>query len=167
MGLRFDCDEWYEIPRSHAVNDKRLISQLPSVWDNWLVYDRKYYSLMTTLEGEMLLQLNNWSYDRRQDPPSYPFVRISLIANFTLEYTRIYLLSGPEEKDRARVLILYRDETLPITIKLLPVTMKEILAKLDEVAETWDYSKPDSWPKIIRGIRFSSEPSTSETSTSE
>lgn len=131
-------EKWYQIPRSYSLDDERLIDKIPSVWQRGsVIYDQKGYHL-TTSRGRnfILLELQHRMDERGNTPKAH--VRITSVPPSMKYSPPTYLLPGHEEEDLARVLFVSWDDEEPAVIKLLPVTMKQILAKLDEIAEASD-----------------------------
>lgn len=124
-----------QIPRSYSLDDERLIDKVPSVWQESVIYDLKSYELsLNYARNFVLLQLH-----QRLKGGRIALKSQVLITSFpsSMKSPTVFLLPGHEEEDPARVLLVPEEEG-PAVIKLLPVTMKQILTKLDEMAEVSD-----------------------------
>ena len=119
------------IPKSYPSKEQHLIDQMPSVWRHLLIYDQKIYKLA---ENDNFVTLECFSImgDSGEEIPK-TCLRLTSIPQNMRGCDFYYLLPGHEEEDSARVLLVSNTVAL---IKVLPITMKAILAKLDEVAET-------------------------------
>lgn len=130
--LQEDRYTWCKILKGYSSTDDCLIDRLPSVWNQQLVYDQKLYTVIRTTNS-VLLKLQHRLGDGvgklQLDP-----VWITSVSG-SMRYCACYLLPGPEENDLARVLMVSMSDKQAAMIKVVPVTMKEILAKLDEMYE--------------------------------
>lgn len=106
------------------MKDECLIGQLPSVWPRQFVYDQRAYVMEPYVEFVSL----GWKHLRENRVKAS--VQLTLIPR-SLASCDVYLLPGHEENEHARVLLVSVFGDIPM-LKLLPLTMKEILAKLHE-----------------------------------
>lgn len=134
---------WFQIPKSYSPREEHGIDHMPLVWQESVIYDEKIYNV--TQRGEFIRlelwhrvddRLELWHDDRELEARRRrAYIRITSVPYSTENYNS-YLLPGYREEDLARVLLVSRrKEERTVTIKTLPVTMKAILTKLDEVAE--------------------------------
>lgn len=123
---------WNIIAKSYPHPDEALTEQMPSVWRQSLIYNKKIYSV-TERNNLVMLELNHRLSDG-EGKERNASVRITSIPH-AMRDSHVYLLPGhDEEEDPVRVLLVVFYDRVAM-IKVLPVTMKEILAKLDEMAE--------------------------------
>lgn len=131
----YEDQEWVQIAKTYTLTDERLIGKLPFVWGELMIYNQKLYAV-TTKNDFVILQLRNQEGHSFGETPQ-PSVQLTSIPS-SMRMGRnysYYLLPGREEQSLARVLLVSRSEKAAM-IKVLPVTMKEILTKLHEIAET-------------------------------
>lgn len=125
---------WGKIAKSYLRTDERLMGRMPSVWRFPLIYHQNAYRVTKT-NGFVILELQTRLGDDIGETPQASVRITSIPSSMRVDYP--CLLPGHEEKDLARVLLVPRfGYGKAIVIKVLSVTMKEILAKLDEIAET-------------------------------
>lgn len=131
---------WCKIPKSYPIRDEHVIHQTPCFLQRSMIYDERIYRLTKLKNGLVVLELLNDTIKGELNA----HVRITSIPD-SMQFRECFLLPGHEE-DRARVLLIPDQAyarvslipkcTIDATIKVLPVTLKEILTKLNEVAET-------------------------------
>ena len=124
---------WNIVAKSYPLPDEpeTLTEQMPAVWRQSLIYDQKIYGL-TERNNLVMLELDHRLGDDIGEEARKASIRITSIPQ-VMRDGHFYLLPGQEEGDPARVLlVLFHDRVA--MIKVLPLTMKEILAKLDEIA---------------------------------
>lgn len=124
---------WCQIPQRYPPREEHGIDHMPFVSQNTLMYDGKIYKVS---ERGGYIKLELWHrVDDRELETQNAHVRITSIP-YTMRNCDSYLLPGHREEDLARVLLVsHNDDKRTAMIKTLPITMKAILVKLDEVAE--------------------------------
>lgn len=125
---------WYQIQKSYNATGEGLGPTVFSFLPHSLMYDRKIYRLQrpgNLINLNLMGQLNDDGLFKEALHYQENLVNVRISSCSFGWDTNIYLLSGYEEDEPARVLFV-PSEGAPV-LKFLPVTMKEILAELDEL----------------------------------
>lgn len=122
-----------KVPKSYSLQDEKSIKQMPFVWQQSMMHDQKIYGLTNMNQDFVALKLRHRMGDRWGETPQ-AHVRVTPIP-YSMRGHEVYLLPGHKEEDLVRVLFVSNSKRATI-LKVLPITMKKILAKLDDVAET-------------------------------
>ena len=130
---------------SVLVEQKQAKTHMPAAWSGEMSYNRRFYEVgcrdmnipMVTLYQAIERTYQDGlrdSLDFRLDPQHIIAVHITALPSH-LARSSVYLLVGKDEDDFVRILFLpWIGAGLP-EIKHLRVTMKQILAKLEEAAK--------------------------------
>jgi hypothetical protein len=126
--------KWYLIPKSYLVTGGGLAPKTFESWPHSLTDDRKTYRV---LARERLITLNHRgklgdAFVIQAFMDHVAEVRLTSCPE-DLDSSMFYLLPGQEEDEPAQVLFMAKGRA--IYLRVLTVTMKEILDKLDELAE--------------------------------
>ena len=133
----FHYDMWYQIPKIYPLKADDLNHRARSVWHDTVLFDQKVFAIRVSNDGVNVHLLEKLNDKTHFTHPSYfsmnQFVRITS-RTLSSRSKNVYLLPGFGEEDPVRVLFVLRSGREAI-IKFLPITMKEILDNLDELAE--------------------------------
>ena len=133
---------------SVLVEQKQAKTHMPAAWSGEMSYNRRFYEVgcrdmnipMVTLYQAIERTYQDGlrdSLDFRLDPQHIVAVHITALPSH-LARSSVYLLVGKDEDDFVRILFLpWIGAGLP-EIKHLRVTMKQILAKLEEATRAFE-----------------------------